>query len=68
MYTEPNPYDMLMETIKHVEQLSEAMVIISNHHNQSTAEIAKLRADLNKLTIHNTQLAKAIQEIIRVNS
>lgn len=68
MYTDPSPYDMLIATVKHVEQLSEAMVVVSKQNNQSTAEIAKLRADLNKLTIHNTQLAKAIQEIIRVNS
>lgn len=68
MYTDPSPYDMLLETVKHVEQLSEAMVILTNKHNQTVGEVAHMRADIGKLAVAHNKLNKMLEEIIRVNS
>lgn len=64
----PTPYDMLLETVKHVEQLSEAMVVLSNKYNQSVGEIAHMRADIGKLAVAHNKLNKMLQELIHVNS
>jgi hypothetical protein len=60
---EPTPYDALLMNIEHIEQISGIVADLSGQLRFQQAEIAKLRADIYKLSQFNHQLTKSIKEL-----
>ena len=60
---EPTPYDVLIINTEHIEQISGIIADLSGQLRFQQAEIAKLRADMYKLSQFNHQLTKSIKEL-----